>query len=127
MMQILYMAIGALLCGLGVIAGGLADRIRHIRTVTTAPQIQTARPPKWPRHDATADASRVAWSATPDISPTKARDKEMAAEVVSALVASGYKKTQASEAAWNCTAAERTTIEDWTRAALRRCAKGASA
>jgi Holliday junction resolvasome RuvABC DNA-binding subunit len=41
-------------------------------------------------------------------------------DVIAALVSTGYKKQIAAEATWACDASERTTIEDWTRAALRR-------
>jgi hypothetical protein len=47
-----------------------------------------------------------------------------AEDVVAALVAAGYKKQIAADAALACSGAERATIEDWTRAALRRCARG---
>jgi hypothetical protein len=45
-------------------------------------------------------------------------------DVIAALVAAGYKKPIATEATWACTADERATIERWTAAALRRCARG---
>ena len=41
-----------------------------------------------------------------------------------ALVAAGYKKPVATEATWACGAGERASIEGWTAAALRRCARG---
>jgi Holliday junction resolvasome RuvABC DNA-binding subunit len=44
------------------------------------------------------------------------------ADVIAALVQAGYKKPEAAEATWGCSAAERATIERWTGAALRRCA-----
>jgi hypothetical protein len=47
-------------------------------------------------------------------------------DVIAALIAAGYKKPVASDAAWACTSAERATIEAWTCAALRRCARGGS-
>jgi len=46
--------------------------------------------------------------------------------VVTALICAGYKKQIANEAACACSAVERTTVENWTRAALRRCVVQAS-
>ena len=47
------------------------------------------------------------------------RDERLAAaDIIAALVAAGCKKPRATEAVWGCTAAERTTIEGWIRAAF---------
>lgn len=46
--------------------------------------------------------------------------------VVTALICAGYKKQIANEAACACSDVERATVEDWTRAALRRCTVQAS-
>jgi hypothetical protein len=40
------------------------------------------------------------------------------------LVAAGYRKRVAQAATAGCAAEQRMTVEDWTRAALRRCAHG---
>jgi hypothetical protein len=58
------------------------------------------------------------------VSPTIQPRADGGEDVVAALVAAGYKKQMAAEATWACGAAERATVEDWTRAALRRCARG---
>ena len=129
--SILYMLLGAVLVAAGVLAAALADRIRGLRVTRSveprerasrAPSVHAARTvipvfeaaplrstPAKPR------ASRV----EPKVSPESGGD-----DVIAALVASGYKKPIATDATWACSAAERATIEGWTAAAFRRCARG---
>jgi Holliday junction resolvasome RuvABC DNA-binding subunit len=68
---------------------------------------------------------RVVTPKAPSIAPKmETKTDAMADDVIAALMAAGYKKPIATEAALGCGQAERATIEHWTRAALRRCAKG---
>ena len=71
------------------------------------------QPPEMPR---TPTITRAARSEAKTTTPGN--------DVIAALVAFGYKRTIAAEATWNCNVTERGTIEDWTAAALRRCAVG---
>lgn len=117
----LHMLLGAALVALGVIAAALADRIRGLRV---------AREPERSRRapievvESRPEPKAKAKSGESALAGQKAQG--MADEVLSALIAAGYKKPVASEAVWGCSAQERETIEHWTRAALRRCAKGAA-
>jgi hypothetical protein len=133
----IYMLFGAALVCLGILASALADRIRGLRVArgdrenrenhesaprtargSSAPSsrssIPVVEPAEFPRKP---PASRRAPEA-------KAPADEGGEDVIAALVASGYKKAQATEATWACTPSERATVEHWTAAALRRCARG---
>lgn len=133
--SILYMLMGAVLVMLGVLATALADRIRGLRVSReTAPReragrgqsahavlpvaepepMAPAKPPRTPRAEPRAESKVQAGT-------------DGSADVIAALVQAGYKKPEAAEATWGCSAVERTTIERWTGAALRRCARGAMA
>jgi Holliday junction resolvasome RuvABC DNA-binding subunit len=48
----------------------------------------------------------------------------MQQDVVTALVAAGYSKRVATSAAGTCAPDQRSTIESWTRTALRHLARG---
>lgn len=110
----LHMLLGAALVALGVIAAALADRIRGLRVTR-----ETERSRRAPIEVVESRPEPKTKSAL-----TGQKAQGMADEVIAALIATGYKKPAASEAVWGCTAQERETIEHWTRAALRRCAKG---
>jgi hypothetical protein len=120
MNDLLHILLGAALVSTGVLAGALADRIRGLR-IERIERRQAPQPRQhessWPIPDKRRGQEVLKIQAPPS------RD---AADVIAALVASGYKKSVASEAAMRCTAAERASIESWTRAALRNCAQGAS-
>lgn len=138
---LLNMLLGAALVAIGVLAAALADRIRDIRGLRGRTPLSTVRA------EITPALSTI--EAAPEMRPTKTRapltgiksqphsDKEdvrdlllattearrgAASEVIAALVAAGYKKTFATEATIACKGIECATVEDWTRAALRRCA-----
>ena len=138
----LYMLLGAVLVTGGILAAALADRIRGIR------QTRETRETRETRHASRSAPSPADTIFVPDeplriIEPVDLlRDKQAASkraaktakaakpqeddgaeDVIAALVASGYKKPIAVEATWGCTVAERATIEEWTLAALRRCAR----
>lgn len=119
---VLAMLFGAALVAIGVLAAALADRIRGLRSTRHVE-----------RNERVARAARPA--STPievveaDLVPEPARGsgvRDMAKDVVAALVASGYKKPIAAAAVDACTQAERATIERWTSAALRRARGGLS-
>jgi len=128
--SVLTMLLGAAFVAIGVLAAALADRIRGLkiaregqpherasRARAAIPVVESAELPR--ATPAPAKPLRTL--------PKPAAAPEGGEEVIAALVASGYKKPIATEAAWACTAAERATIEGWTASALRRCAReGAS-
>lgn len=126
--SVLFMLLGAVLTAVGVLAVALADRIRGLRASREpAPRDRARRAAAIPVVES-ADLLR----ATPPKQPPRApraepkvpTSTEGGDDVITALVASGYKKAVAADAAWACTAGERATIESWTAAALRRCARG---
>jgi hypothetical protein len=119
--SVLFMLLGAALVAIGVLAAALADRVRGLRISREPSQ----RP-----------APRKATPAPIDLTPIEVVEPEpyrtpaervlMSKDVIAALVAAGYKRSAAATAVDACTSAERATIEDWTRAALRRVGGGAS-
>lgn len=135
--NVLFMLLGAGLVTVGFLAAAYAERLRGTRAQET-PKSQAARgqtpvitvesaeiphsrsretanePPEMPRTPTVTRISRASRQAAPSTG----------AEVVAALIAAGYKRTIAAEATWACEEAERTTIENWTVSALRRCAQG---
>ena len=137
-MNILSMLLGAALVALGVIAAALADRIRGLRISRdardTIPRERVSRAPSVPAQPARAAFPVIEHAellrGTPKqprgarAEPKVAASAEGGDDVIAALVASGYKKSIATEAAWACSAGERATVEGWTASALRRCARG---
>lgn len=124
MANILYMLLGAALVAIGILATALADRIRGASR-EIAPRKQVNRPASIPVIEP-ADLLRA--MGAPAAKPRAPRESKPQADgaddVIAALVAAGYKKALATEAAWACSSAERATVENWTRHALRRCVKG---
>lgn len=110
MNDLLHILLGAALVSTGVFASALADRIRGLR-------VERRQAPQPRQHEASVPISAKAQGA---VAPTS-RD---ATDVIAALCAAGYLKSVATEAAMRCTAAERTSIEHWVRAALRNCTQG---
>ena len=130
---ILNALFGAGLVALGVIAAALADRIRGIRISRDVPEPRPSRAQSAPAARSgipVVETAELLRPATTKPRAPRGEPKSTSAEggddVIAALVASGYKKLVASEAAWSCSAAERATIEGWVASALRRCARGAS-
>lgn len=122
MTNVLYMLLGGVLVVFGIMAAAVADRVRGIQAGGRAERQAVAPRAAAPvEHEAEPDRVKPQ-AARPR---AEARTREMADDVIAALVESGYKKAVASEAAWGCGAAERATIESWTMAALRRAGKGA--
>ena len=121
----LEMLFGAALVAIGVLAAALADRIRASRP-RRARSIEDSRElvpvPSQPKIEVVEAESAPARLAPKKTSRDKAQT--MADEVIAALIAAGYKKAVAAEAVWGCNAQDRETIERWTGAALRRCARG---
>ena len=114
MNEVVHVVLGAALVTIGVLVAALADRVRGLRIRRRTP----ARDPldviePLPRPDSGRERTPRAGSTT----------QHVAADVIAALVAAGHKKPVATEAVWDCRTSERTTIADWTRAALRRCAR----
>lgn len=115
----LHMLLGAALVMLGVITAAFADRLRGLRISRRAPEITGDAPPVDILH-AVPPAPILPRRSTRVEAKISAEGAE---DVISALVAAGYKRPIATEATWACNAAQRVTIEDWTRAALRHCAR----
>lgn len=140
---------GAALVALGVLTAALADYIRGIRlqreraardltpraAVTPAPA-RAARAPIEvverrvfePRREAgdvsEAELMPPSRALKPKTPGVESKMKTMADDVIAALVAAGYKRPNAAEATWGCNAAERSTIEHWTAAALQKAGRG---
>lgn len=136
MQNTIYMLFGAALVCLGVLASALADRVRGLRVSRDGREVREGREssarssrvmstsaPRGPIQVVEAEPPRKP-AATRRAAETKPQAEDGADDVIAALVASGYKKAQATEAAWACSPSERATVEHWTAAALRRCARG---
>jgi hypothetical protein len=120
------MLFGAALFALGVLAVALADRIRGLR-VSRDMAPPRERAPRAPSVSAqpveTAELLRSTLPKPPRAPRAEPKVASAEDDVIAALVTAGYKKSIATEAAWACSPAERTTVERWTAAALR-CAHG---
>jgi len=127
--SVLYMLLGAALVAGGVLASALADRVRGLRVSRdAAPRDRASRAQAAP-----SPVISVVEAAEAPVKPARVRAEPKSAapkggdggeDVIAALVAAGYKKPIATEATWACGAGERASIEGWTAAALRRCARG---
>jgi hypothetical protein len=111
-----HILLGAGLVAIGVLVAALADRVRGLQNT---------------RGRATAARDRDELSrtttplATPPVGvPTTTAHDAMKHDVVSALVGAGYSKRIATDAAGACAPNQCSTIESWTRGALRHCARG---
>lgn len=127
--SVLTMLLGAALVAIGVLAAALADRVRGLRIAREGqPRERASRARAEIPVVESADLPRAtpAPARTPRAPQGPAAAPEGGEEVIAALVASGYKRPIATEAAWACTAAERATIEGWAVAALRRARGGMS-
>ncbi len=124
MTSVLYMLLGAALVAAGMLVPALADRVRSGGGKSgsrreAAPARATAIPTAIP---VVEPATGLLAVKSPRVrGPAKA---DSATDVIAALVAAGYKKQVATEAAMGCSVADRATIEGWMAAALRRCARG---
>jgi hypothetical protein len=122
MNDVAHTMLGAALVAVGILVAALADRVRALRV--TRERSKTAEPVRAvadvvePRPVVTSKADR-SWARR-----AESKLQTPADEVIGALVAAGYKRQVATEAVRACTLAERATIEDFTSAALRRCARG---
>lgn len=140
MFDLAQVLLGATLVAIGVLATALADRIRGIRltrevsapherarrtiAATVPADAEPLRVIDRVQPSRTSSASKPERAKPPRVESRVQVGAEGAEDVIAALAAAGYKKPTATEAAWACSVAERATIEDWTRAALRRCAQG---
>ena len=147
--NITFMLFGAMLCAIGVLASALADRVRGIYRANREAHPEwsewveepvAAPRARRPRATKAADTIFVPDEPLRAVDPvelihtkpaslrraprSESKAAEGAEDVIAALVAAGYKKAIATEAAWGCGPAERSSVEEWTRAALRSCAKG---
>lgn len=131
-MNALSMLFGAALVALGVIAAALADRIRGLRIAREAanrePRERAGRAPS-----VAAQPARVTFpveSAEPLRAPApkqpRARNEpkvtastEVSEDVIAALVAAGYRRATATQAVAACSHSDQSSLENWTRAALR--------
>src|SRR5271154_4955340 len=132
--SVLTMLFGAALVAIGVLASALADRIRGLKIAREAqPRERASRAQSAPSAIPVVEAAELlrpapaahvkpSRTARPESKP--AAPTEGGEDVIAALIGAGYKKPIATEAAWACTWAERATVEIWTAAALRRCARG---
>jgi hypothetical protein len=130
--NVLFMLLGAALVAVGVLSSAIADRIRGVKiTRETQPRERASRASSAP---AIVVSPPVIEYAKPIPVPTSKPARALRTEsktaatdggedVIAALVGAGYRKPVATEATWGCTAAERATVEAWTAAALRRCAR----
>ncbi len=137
--NILYMLLGAGLTAVGVVFGTIAERIRTFRKRDIKPANVPQPSPR--KRAAAPDVIDAEWSEAqpvhraprpgrgnvrvPVIRPEPPVANATAAEVVAALVASGFRKAVAIAATNACSPAEQKDESTWLRAALRRCAQGA--
>ena len=117
--DILTLSLGASLVSVGVLSSALADRIRGLRIERRMSRPERQR--EIPDEIAT-ERTRPARGSGPKMVEDPALTAT-AQNVIAVLVASGYKKSLATDATWRCTTVERATTESWTRAALRNCAR----
>lgn len=141
--NVLFVLLGASLVAVGVLTAALAERLRGnttteekrpraaravvaesaempraptvTRSVREVSPLVPAKPAEMPRTPTVTRAPRA---------ETKITSGGPGDNVISALVAAGYKRSVAAEATWACDKDERATIGAWTAAALRRCAPG---
>jgi len=127
----LHMLLGAALVMLGVLVTAIAERIRGLRVQRPAPK---ARELAAATFEAARATESVIVAQRDDIKTERVRGMrppsappptQHRADVIAALVGSGYRKQDATVAVDACVATERATLESWTRSALRR-AGGAS-
>lgn len=135
MQNTLFMLLGAALVAIGVLAAAAADRIRGLRisrepaprersTRSQSPATQQERQPTQQARQAIPVVELPRAPKQPKTPPGPKVETEGGDDVIAALMATGFKKPVATEATWACSAAERATVESWTAAALRRCARG---
>ena len=113
---------------IGVLATALADHIRglHVARKTIRqeqPVLEGITPIRTGPAKPRATAPETKAQSWPRDAVDRTTDMQV---VVTALICAGYKKQIATEAACACSANERVTVEDWIRAALRRCTMKAS-
>lgn len=127
--NILFMLLGAAIVYVAVLASALADRIRGLRVSReAAPRERATRSVSTPVLTAVEPAEPLR---TPKLrvsrEPPKVQHDDNADIVIEALIATKHKKAVVLDAVWACSPSERVTVEEWTRAALRRCVRGAAA
>src|SRR4029077_2628332 len=91
------------------------------RPRVAARQVADVAPAELPRPRAARQAESFK-SPRSETKNTSSSGPSPGEDVITALVAAGFKQNIAATATWACDAKERATIEGWTTAALRRCA-----
>lgn len=125
MNEVVHVLLGAALVAIGILAAALSDRIRGVRITRERASVVSAT--RTSRAAPDSDAMPIPRLARARVLLAESKTQQaVARDVVAALVAAGYTKQVVTEAVWGCNSAERSTIEEWTRAALRRCARGAT-
>ncbi len=109
MHDVVAMLLGAALVAVGVIASAVADRIRGLRVARD--RRATDRGVHAPPPAARAAAA-----------PRTIADERLRADVSKALTTAGYPRPDALAAVDACAGSERSSLEAWTRAALRKLA-----
>jgi hypothetical protein len=129
--NVLFILLGAGLVSVGVLVAALADRVRGLRAAReAAPRERASRAQSAPVGIHVVESAELLRS-TPAAKPVRSRvepkpsvSAEGGEDVISALVAAGFKKPIATEATWACSAGERATVESWTKAALQKAGRG---
>lgn len=130
--NVLFILLGGTLVSVGILVAALADRVRGLRAAReAAPHKQPSRVQSTPAGITVIESAELLRPApaakpvrAPRVEPKASVSAEGGEDVISALVAAGYKKPIATEATWACSAGERGTVESWTASALRRCTRG---
>ena len=104
---------------IGVLLCALADRIRGVRTVRYRVEQDDAVATAKPARRRSPSPAPSLPSLRPRV-PTPAAIDDNEKTVVTALVGAGYSRDVAMKSAAACASNERTTVESWTRAALKR-------
>lgn len=117
--DILTLLLGAALVSIGVLAGGLADRIRGMRferRMGAAPMLPrpAATTAKTPR------AARAPHAQRQSIPLAESGSKKLGEGVMAFLTNAGYTKSEAAMAVSSTPDSERNTMESWMRAALTK-------
>lgn len=126
---VLQTLLGAALVTIGVLAAALADRIRGLRITRDRAQPTAPRASVTPLRVVEPEPEGLSRAAADRVQRhlrTTADRVSMSKDVIAALVATGYRRADAENAVGACVLSEKDTIEDWTRAALRRAARGAA-
>lgn len=112
--------LGALFVVIGVLATAVSDRIRGVRwTKERAERVHNPfRELGFTRKSKSSASNDV--PTVRETMPVTDAHRAMRGEVISALVQSGFTKPEATAAVDACPSAAQSTLEAWTRAALKQ-------